>query len=160
MIYRHFILILYLFGHLTFAQNKEGYIQYDKVIQNVPEYIYELEKIELLKSKFEDSLKTFVQEFSKRINIHSTGNIDLTYNEIKEREEEIIKIENKIEDFRNQSLYTIEVENKKIKAMVISKLKEYCLKNNISCIVDKNSILYCSNCTDYTNSFIAFTQKK
>ncbi|WP_282080223.1 OmpH family outer membrane protein [Aquimarina algiphila] len=154
----YFSLVLCLFGFIVFSQSKEGYIQYDKVIQNITEYSNDLKNIELLNLKLEDSLKRIVQQFSNRIHVHSTGNIDLTTNELEKRKNQILKLEKQIETYRNELLNTIAAEKLKIKNKVILQLKEYCFKNNITCVIDKSALFYCSNCIDYTDSFIAFVE--
>ncbi|KZS38665.1 hypothetical protein AWE51_13825 [Aquimarina aggregata] len=150
------ILILLHFGLDTFSQNKEGYIEYDKVIQNVNEYSNDLKGIELLKIKIEDSLKMMVQQFSNSVNIHDDGTQDWTTEEIEKRQNQIIELEQQIEKIRAEGIKAIADRKKKVKDKLVSKLKEYSKKNNITCVIDKTSLLYCLNCIDYTDSFVSF----
>ena len=161
-----YLLIFLLCGLSCFGQTKVGYIDYDKVVLTLPEHFSGKKKIESLRKRFEDSIIEMSNNFRNvldSIHMHDymTDSISLMAIESK-----LKAIETRIKAYQNFALDEICKEEKLIQSNLKNKistdLEKYMESNGILRIEEKEAVLYCRECIDYTEDFIAYmkTQDK
>lgn len=47
-----------------------------------------------------------------------------------------------------------------LRSIILKELSQFSTDNNVVCVVDKKSILYCSDCKDFTDDFISYRKEK
>jgi Skp family chaperone for outer membrane proteins len=157
-----YILTLFLTGQTLYAQSSQGYIYYDKVVVTLPQYAIGQIIIETRKKQLHDSITTFIDDFKRsldgphNVKMDSTGKAEL--------EDRLMKIQNNIENFQHYAEQELSGIQQKIevilKDIVVSQLKIYCTSKNIACVADHKSVLYCTECIDFTDDFVEYLKTK
>ena len=164
MRYTFFTLILLLFGLITYGQTKQGYIDFDKVIQTLPDYALGQKQLETKTRQLQDSLNAIVTEYQVFLQNGLPHNIRLDSTDKALFENRMRTMEKKIDDFQQFSQAEITKESETIetalKDFVVKELEQYCVENYIVSVVYKKAILYCSDCSDFTDDFIDFLKRK
>ncbi|MEH0153184.1 OmpH family outer membrane protein [Limibacter armeniacum] len=159
-----FILTLLLSGLTTLGQTKHGYIDYDKVVQTLPEYAAELKHLETKNRQLQDSLNAMMTEYQDYLQNGIPHNVELDSTDKVSLENRIRNMGKKIQDFQQNAQVEINKDQKlvetKLKDLITKELEQYCLDKDIDCVVDKKAILHCSNCTDYTDDFVNYLNKR
>lgn len=159
------ILFFALVSISVFGQNKIGYIQIDSVRIILPDYRISEAKVKESEDILNDSLNLLVDkltEFYKR----NFSNVDYSWNSTLEKQfnDTLMKVQTDIENYTVYALGKIsdlkESELKKVDTKINYFILEFCKINNITCVVEKKSVLYCIECVDYTKELIDFILNK
>lgn len=150
-----------IIAHETRGQKRQGYIDYDKVIVSFPQNDLEQKKLDSRTKELNDSLKILVREFQEMtrttVDYPQTKEGDL---QIKKRVQELNDKLNKLYTFRDKVESEIkqlkDEKDFKMKQVVTKELQTFSLDNNVICVLDKKSILYCNDCVDFTDDFIKY----
>lgn len=147
----------------AYTQTKQGYIDLDKVIQSMTEYTTLEKQLEIKTKQFEDSLLFLYKEYQSILTGISCG-IELDSIEKISWENSLIKIENEImelgEDYKSEIAQEEKEISEKMELVVAEEIELYRKNNKIYFIVERESILYCLNCKDYTEGFINYLNKR
>ena len=150
-----------LISNANYGQENLGFFDYEKVQQSLPYYIKHMEKIDLLKTKLNDSLLNLVKPFTKRV---STICINYTATKLESEQNFLLKQQEKIENFRTFALDSVQLEKNKLEHLTKERIsllaKDFCKLNGISFLSKKTDFLYCKNCQDYTAEFIKYISLK
>ncbi|MEZ5013967.1 MAG: OmpH family outer membrane protein [Chitinophagales bacterium] len=156
-------LALLAIGFRSSGQSSYGYIDYEQVVRVVPEYAELKEKMDLKMNSFQDSMDGLVSCYYDLLQKETPHNKvpDSTYTARIEMIAE--EFEKKLEDFVALTQSEMETEREAMQSVlleIISKeLKIYSLSNSIVCIVNKDQVLYCLDCIDYTDDFILYLSR-
>ena len=147
----------------AYTQTKQGYIDLDKVIQSMTEYTSLQKQLELKTIQFEDSINIRYKKYQSMLTGISCK-VALDSIEKTTWEDSLMKIQNEIIELQEdyQAVMTQEKKEilKKMKLILAKEIKLYCKNNKIGFIVERESILYCLNCTDYTESFMNYLNER
>ncbi|SDM13054.1 Outer membrane protein (OmpH-like) [Catalinimonas alkaloidigena] len=151
----------------TYGQTGQGYIDYDKVVRTLPEYEAGQKKLELRSKILEDSIKPLIvhyfdstqHEVERIVNIHRK--MDST--EIALLNDDFRKIEKRIQNLQDYAQVELkrarEAIDARLKDIVSKKMEQFCIETGIVCLGEKEAVLYCSDCTDFTSDFIGFLER-
>ena len=82
----------------------------------------------------------------------------------KEMEDKLKGLQKELERFQAYAKNEIDSIQQNIdenlKRIIANELKQFSITNNVLCVLDKKSILYCDNCKDFTDDFIAYHKKR
>ncbi|MCB4800320.1 hypothetical protein [Neotamlana laminarinivorans] len=150
-----------IFSNLNYCQNKPGFFDYQEVKKSFKYYIKNLEKVELLKTKMNDSLISLVNSFKKRTS-SICGNY--TQLELEKQRKYLIEQHEKIETFRVYALNELKKEQDNLESITEEKIsaimKSFCGLKGILFLSKRTDLLYCENCEDYTAEFKKFINLK
>lgn len=156
---RFFILsIVFLIGQNLYSQNKPGYFDYSKIEKAHPLS----ERIEDFKQAMEKHLNDSLQILQKNLYNEYTGhhqvygdsakraNMEVTLNKLNE---DVYRFQLSAQERYYKELETIRSEYKN-KAVIL--IKEYCTAKKIEVMVEKEAMIYCPDCKDYTDEIIEY----
>ncbi len=152
--------ILLLLVVLTMFGQQKGFIDYQKAIETLPQY--QVEKV-----KIDAKIAEFRYAYDSLINFYSTGTWicgpvkDVDTAIVKTNAEaELKKLENLlIERGKNDNRILEALQGKidsTLRVIVVKELHQFKIDKQINLVVDKKSVLYCSECTDFTADFIEY----
>lgn len=149
-----------LFGLTSYGQTKQGYIDFDKVIQSIPYYSTAQKHLETKARHLDDSLNVMMTAYLDFIENGVPHNVELDSTNAALIENRMRTMEKNIQGFQQYAQIEITKDQETIevtlKDIVVKELEQYCLDNHIVCIVDKKAILHCSDCTDFTDDFVDY----
>ena len=160
-------IILFLLLHSgisAIAQERFGYIQYDKAIQSLPAYPLSQNKLELLRTQLEDSARILIEPWEKIYSRCIYHDPPMDAAKIKNMEDSINALNVRVEKYREyavakymgqQTLVEAELNN-----LLIEGMKSFCIDKNILCISDKELIFSCKDCADLTEELVAYLKEK
>lgn len=164
MIHTLYILILLLFGLTTYGQAKQGYIDFEKVVQTLPYYEIGQKQLDIKKGQLQDSFKVIATEYQDFLENKLPHNTVLDSVDKASLDNRIRAMEKKIRGFHQYAQTEMTKEQEKIdttlKDIVVRELEEYCADNHIVCVAEKKAILHCTNCHDFTDDFLDFLNRK
>lgn len=152
------ISITVLSAFIGYGQERYGFIDFEEVIQSLPEKTLMEENLDLKSIRFQDSLQILNSHYYHFLNYrvpHNTDSIKLVaFND------SLKTLQSNISAFTEYAKDAVETEQKKILdellKIVRTELKQFCIENQIHQIADKSSLLYCVDCTDFTKELIEF----
>lgn len=159
-----YILIALFFSLSSFGQAKYGYIDYTKAVQTLPDYQSGQEELDLKISLLKDSINMLAADYQEFILNGLPCKVVLDSSEIALLDDSLLTMQNRVSEY--QEYATTEMEKAqnsldiKLKNKIILELEKYCSNNGIVCIGYKNSMLYCSECVDYTADFIEYLKER
>jgi Skp family chaperone for outer membrane proteins len=157
------ILILFVTGPLLYGQTNQGYVDYDKVVVTLPQYVTGQRVLEMRKKQLSDSIELMLKVFMHKLrDTPHDVKIDSATKALLENE--LIQFQSKITDSQNYAQNELKKTKTKIdldlKVVVDNEMKMYCTTKNIICVADRKSILYCNDCMDFTQDFINYLKSK
>lgn len=159
---RQAICIFMLLPCLT-AYGQQGYIDYDQVVKTLPGYLAAKDTIEVKTRQWRDSIELKVKAFQDFLQNALPHNRRLDPAEAAALEDTIKAMEVNIQHFQTLAQREIkkveEILDARLKEYVSMKLQRFCTIKGILCVVDMDSILYCSGCVDYTEDFLDYLAK-
>lgn len=161
LIFKILITSLILCSDSNFGQKKLGYFEYEKVKKSFPYYLKNMEKIEFLKVRLNDSLMKLIQPIELE---NSRTCISYTKNELLKVQKNFLKQYEIIEDFRKFALDKVKFEKDKLETLtekeISSFIEDFCELNEISFLLKKSNFIVCKGCSDYTLKFIKYFNLK
>lgn len=158
------ILILLLLYTSTFAQSKTGFIDYERVILSVPDYKVELKEFGKVESIYQDTLQRFITELLRFLEKSVPRNSKMDSTELRDLEDVIRQKEKEFRDYQlTAQSKIIELQKKieeRLKDRMLKALEKFCTDNAIISIAEKDGILFCPYCKDYTDDFIKYLAKE
>ena len=157
------LIILFLLGLTATGQVRSGYIYYDKVILELPEYSSSQKKLETLKFQMQDSLSILSKQFQ---NFMESLLVDKYMDSLAKKtlNDSILSLGNNISKYKELAFDRFRIEEQSIQSILknqlIKKIKDFSRENNIDCITEKQALLYCDNCVDLTNELIKYLHGK
>jgi Skp family chaperone for outer membrane proteins len=156
------IFVLMFIESKGFGQPKHGFVDYDKVVLALPEYQVKQSQLKVLSAQFDDSLKVMGIEYQHfLLNGISHNAFDTTG--LAHVERTVRSMETRIEDYQSLAIaqltrFEVDAEAT-FKDVIVKAMSRFCVNNNIISVVDKDKILYCLDCIDFTAEFIEFMKK-
>jgi outer membrane protein len=154
------ILILMLLYSSSFGQSKTGFVDYERIVQSVPDYSAERNAIENTKALYQDTLKILMADFQLFLEKSIPHNIKMDSLEMLDLENAIKEMEIKVRNYKltaqTQIARVQEEIERGIKDKVAQALNKFCSVKGIISMAEKDAILFCSNCKDYTEDFISY----
>jgi Skp family chaperone for outer membrane proteins len=145
------------------AYGQQGYIEYDQLVKTLPGYLAAKDNIEAKRRQWSDSVRWKGKAFQDFVENELPHNQKLDLAEVMALEDTIKKMEVNIQYFQTLAQREIkkveEISDARLKEYVSMKLQDFCATKGILCVVDKDSILYCSGCVDYTEDFLDYLAK-
>lgn len=149
---------------IVFGQNKYGYIDMDYAMQQLPEYKQAENELNLLSEHYEDSINRITKAYYKMIETGIPHHLYPDSAEIAKFEKELQTMQIEIELLQQNAYNEILSYQEKLQIYLMDlislDLKEFGNSINISCLMDKNTLNYCPDCTDYTPDFIQYLSEK
>ena len=141
------------------AQDRIGFINFDKIIQQLPKYLEGNKGIALYKESLSDSIQSKNNDILGFItHVNEKHSIDSS---------QFLLINSELELLQKQYQQLVQEAEEKIKLMqaelnnsirhiLQQELIQYCTINSISTIFDEKEVWYCKDCEDFTSDFWAF----
>jgi Skp family chaperone for outer membrane proteins len=156
--------ILLLIGLLARAQSRQGYIDYEKAAIEFPQYRDGQKEVETRTNQLDDSLKILADIFQNVIRGEYPRNMISDSSFRKKIEDKLYKAQMDVIDFQERSKKEIrrlqDRYSLNLRSIILKELSQFSTDNNVVCVVDKKSILYCSDCKDFTDDFISYRKEK
>ena len=145
------------------AYGQQGYIDYGQVVKTLPGYPAAKDNIEVKTRQWSDSIRLKMKAFQDFLGNEVPHNRKLDPAEAATLEDTIKAMQVHVEHFQVFAQREIkkleEISDAQLKEYVIVKLQWFCAAKGVLCVVDKDSILYCSGCVDYTKDFLDYLAK-
>ncbi len=142
------------------GQEKHGYFHYDKIFQNFDLKEQSDKFLSAFLKNLNDSLFILQGNFESYYKTGIPHNSKIDSAKKKEIEATIQKLSKSIEDFQKSAEERYTKELKEIQSQIRNKIyisiEQFCKKNNIRSLADKEAIVYCTDCIDYTDEIIKF----
>lgn len=146
----------------AFGQPKHGFVDYDKVALALPDYELKQRQLKALSAQFDDSLNVMAQEYQRFLlnsiphNVLDTTGLALVENKMR-------LMQTRMEDYQSSAIAELTKLQEDIKSTlrdtIVTAMTKFCEINKIVTVVDKDEILYCLGCIDFTGDFIEFMRK-
>ena len=160
MTYILLIFTLSLAALTNYGQTRPGFIDYEKVVQTIPDYLRAQEQIDSITRQFEDSLRRLVAGYEQFVNNATPHNSKLDATQRQALEDTLRIMETQFRDYQNFAQAKANERKKQIektlRAKITRALQDFCIKREIVCVVDREAVLYCIDCTDYTEDFVKY----
>ena len=143
-----------------FGQTKQGYIDYERVVVTFPQYFVGQKEVEKRTDQLTDSLRTIGDKITDLVRGEYPRNLTSDSSFRKELENKLLTIQIEMDDFQSNAKEQLKklqnrIDNNLLE-LVSSELKKFSTDNHLICVLDKKSILYCNDCKDFTDDFIAY----
>ncbi len=153
-------LILNLASGILFSQT--GYISFQQVAPSLPEFESLQKKYTDRSLQLTDTMNFLIKDYERIVVRSSTFTGDTTSNP--KLNDSLMKFQEKLQRFQAYSSEVLKKEEKiyseqLMKAMQ-KHLKLFCEKKKLTCMVEKDGVLYCPGCKDYTTDMISFLKQK
>jgi Skp family chaperone for outer membrane proteins len=149
-----------LTGPTTYGQTKQGYIDYDRVVTTFPHYSAGQKEVEKRTKQLNDSLNLLVNKLNDLVSGEYPKSLTSDSSFRQKMHDKLDKIQNEMRDFQVHALAELkklqDMVDKNLRGLVAKELKMFSSDNNLICVMDKKSILYCNDCKDFTDDFIAY----
>lgn len=160
-------LILFLtiaLGSTVSAQTKYGYIEFEKVKTHFPEYNTGQIELAGLTKKINDSISVLTKILEKKMGGHYPQYALKDSVFLKEKVNELSLLQERVKSYHAEANKFLKRRQEQIdstlKNLVVIELKKFSTENNVLCVLDKKAVLYCSSCSDFTENFIHYYNKK
>ncbi len=152
--------LLVLISSVAYGQKRQGYVDFEKVMVTFPEYNVGQKEVEKKTKQLNDSLKIF----SNNLSLFRFDDYPRDSTERKKIENKLYELQFKIENFQRSAEGELkrmqETLNAKLKDILLRELEKFSVDNNLICVADKKSILYCNECRNFTEGFIDYCKRK
>jgi outer membrane protein len=117
-------LITFFIGFQLFAQSKVGTIDVDYIISKMPELTQVSEAVKVYSSDLENQLQVQITKYQSLIKVYQEN--EATYNDTdkKAKQDEIIKLENEIKQFQQNSNSMIQIKQNELLTPLYQKIGE------------------------------------
>ena len=152
--------LLILTGPTIYGQTKQGYIDYERVELTFPQYSIGQKEIEKRTDQLTDSLRMIGDKIKDLVRGEYPRNLTSDSSFRKQLEDKLIKIQIEYDEFQEHAKKELKKLQQRIESnlrdTVSKELQKFSADNNLICVLDKKSILYCNDCKDFTDDFIAY----
>lgn len=156
--------LLILTGPTIYGQTKQGYIDYERVVVTFPQYSSGQKEIEKRTKQLTDSLQLIGQKIQYLVKGEYPRNLTSDSSFRNELEDKLNGLQTEMADFQYYAKGQLNGLKDKVdsnlKEMILKELKLFSADNNLVCVLDKKSILYCNECKDFTDDFIHYYKGK
>jgi Skp family chaperone for outer membrane proteins len=156
--------LLILAGPTIYGQTKQGYIDFERVVVTFPQYSIGQKEIEKRTNQLTDSLRMIGDKIQNLVRGEYPRNLTSDSSFRKEMENKLLRIQIEMGDFQSYAKEQLKklrdrIDNNLL-GLVSDELKEFSTDNDLICVLDKKSILYCNDCKDFTDDFIHYYKGK
>lgn len=117
-----FLLSFVLLSLGTFAQSKIGTIDADYILNQLPEMTEVNEGLKEYNTELQGDLQANITQYETLVKDYRENNTDLTEEEIKEKENEIIALENEIKGFRQKASVMMQMKRNELTTPLYEKI--------------------------------------
>ena len=159
MTIRTFIFLLSIYTSVL-GQNNVGYFDYKKVASSIEinERILELNFD--YKKNIEDSLNIMTKNLENYYKQNLLRDIPADSTVVNKINKDIHNLISAIENYQAQAqIRSIKHEDLikyEIRKEILLMVRDFCIQKNITCIGDKESVVFCTECVDYTDELIKY----
>jgi Skp family chaperone for outer membrane proteins len=129
-----------------------------------PQYSIGEKEIEKRTNQLTDSLRMIGNKIQDLVRGDYPRNLTSDSIFRKELEDKLNKLQTEMADFQEQANRQLKKLKDKIdsnlKELISKELKQFSADNDLVCVLDKKSILYCNDCKDFTDDFIHYYKDK
>ena len=160
----YIILVSFVFAFAANGQEKHGYIIYDSAVKVHPDYALYEKELKTLYTQLEDTLRIYEKDYNHFLESgipHNTKADSLMrkalQDTLRNMEERMVKYQQYVQD----KLWKVnEVIAKDLKNKITVMAEAFRKENSIACLADKDALLYCPDCIDYTEEFKKYLRKE
>ncbi len=142
------------------AQDRQAYIEYDKVVQSIAVYNHTRSEIAVFKQSLNDSLDLMLREYDAMMRKSAARKTSMCPVRTRKLAHKLQRIEEKIKMFQAYAMQEMHQEQRNMKHTLKRKIdvgvKKYCNEYDISIMVDKSAVLFCDDCVNHTKQLIHY----
>lgn len=149
--------LIFLIGQHLYSQNKPGYFDYSKVEKALPVFAKMEDYMKAFEKHLNDSL-TILQNNSQNEFVGHGCGVRMDSATKANKEAVLNKLNDDISRFKASAQERYFKESEKLwsemKNKVILIIKEFCFAKKIEVMAEKEAMIYCPDCKDYTDEII------
>jgi Skp family chaperone for outer membrane proteins len=129
-----------------------------------PQYSIGQKEIEKRTNQLTDSLRMIGHKILDLVRGEYPRNLTSDSSFRKELEDKLNKLQTEMAGFQEQANRQLKKLKDRIdsnlRELASNELKQFSTDNDLVCVLDKKSILYCNDCKDFTDDFIHYYKEK
>lgn len=156
------LVLIILTGPSSFGQSKQGYIDYYRVKLVFPQYYIGQMEIQKRTNQLTDTLRTLYDNLMDRIRGEYPRNLTSDSSFRRQMEDKLMKLQLEFQEFQEQAKMELgrlqKRINRDLRDTISKELRKFSADNDLICVLNKKAILYCSDCQNFTDDFIAYVK--
>ena len=115
-------IVIFFIGLSTFAQGKVGTVDIDYILSNMPEMTSVQEQLETYGAQMDLDLNKKIEEYKALAETYKTGEAEFTLAQKKEKQTQLINLENDIQKFQQNGAKLMEIKQQEFLKPLYSKI--------------------------------------
>lgn len=148
-----------MIGFAIPVKAQQGFVDADSVLHLLPEYAQSERFLADRVQTFEDSLQVLYIEYNRLLQGHhsvDSASIAAFEQQLREQEKEFELLQRFVQEDIAHLQQGIQTN---LEFFLQRKLEAFCRAYGLTMVVDREALLYCTECTDFTAEFAVYIQK-